>query len=409
MNIEDKIEDIAEKLDEILLNQDRLERLLLTITPYRRLPVDLQRRAAHLQNLADSERPATGGRVDTVKRMFDKLCKFSKIDMADGRWPKILAHTMHPQKGGITFKGGVQGAVPYSALVNRCVALKCFALAPGDVSPKASVEEAIRQAGLQMKTMHEAGLVHDSKVKLVMRESEGWAWKYGPPAGEGVFVKDGAKVPVKTEEDEDDGPIIPRKPGFDLAGFLEKERRKTAAENIIEKTKEEGRRMFKPKKEKPSVWAGIALDGDEEELEHDRKAGLTEKPEVESFEESECAQGLTTTRNLVEPDDDEIVEDDEDLDLEGLDAEDDEDGDGEPVVWDKSNEELERALEEDDDLADTTDDVDDDDLGPDEVEFSNPLREQFEREAEEAWAREEAALASGELVLVDGIPVARKK
>lgn len=363
MNIEDKIEDIAEKLDEILLNQDRLERLLLTITPYRRLPVDLQRRAAHLQNLADSERPATGGRVDTVKRMFDKLCKFSKIDMADGRWPKILAHTMQPVAGGITFKGGVQGAVPYSALVNRCVALKCFALAPGDVSPKASVEEAIRQAGLQMKTMHEAGLVHDSKVKLVMRESEGWAWKYGPPAGEGVFVKDGAKVPVKAEEDEDDGPIIPRK---------------TAAETIIEKTKEEGRRMFKPKKEKPSVWAGIALDGDEEEP-------------GESFEESECAQGLTTTRNLVEPDDDEIVEDDEDEELES------------------ALEEDEGEDDEDDDLADTTDDVDDDDLGPDEVEFSNPLREQFEREAEEAWAREEAALASGELVLVDGIPVARKK
>ena len=383
MNFDDKIDNLMEKLDEVLLNQDRLERLFLTVTPYRRLPVDLQRRAAHLQNLADSERAATGDRVDTVKRMFAKLCDFTKSDMQDGRWPKILAHTMHPWSDGIRFKGGVIGAVPHSALVNRCVALKCFALAPGDVSPKASVEEAIRQAGLEVKTMHEAGLAHGSKVNLVMREKEGWTWKYGSPESEGVFVKNGEKLPkvvkekwsgVEPEEDEEED----EKPtAEELARKAERRRLDEVVRvSLQQRDEEEPAKPAKPKKQKPNRWA-VAEEPEEEPAVW---GGIAVEPE--SFETSEAAQGIGTMKNRDDEEDD-VIEEDEDL------------ADTEDVV------------DEDETLTSTTDDVDHD-LGPDEIEFSNPLREQFEREAEEAWAREEAALASGELVLVDGIPVARK-
>ena len=37
------------------------------------------------------------------------------------------------------------------------------------------------------------------------------------------------------------------------------------------------------------------------------------------------------------------------------------------------------------------------------------VRERLEREAREAWEREERALVLGDLVLIDGIPVARRK
>jgi hypothetical protein len=90
--------------------------------------------------------------------------------------------------------------------------------------------------------------------------------------------------------------------------------------------------------------------------------------------------------------------------------------------WSSINkeEELETAEDDDDDDDDlleadkepenltTTTDLVDDGWGPDEVEFDNPVREQFEAEAEAAWQREQALLETGELVIVDGIPVARK-
>lgn len=235
---------------------------------------------------------------------------------------------------------------PLSLLVNRCKARKSFAVLPGEKSTADNVMKTLDELGIVTATLEDLGFARFSLVQVVLNKDT--RSRFNP-----VKWKEEEPETLSEDEEEDDEEPAPLP---------------------VRKKKDDGITFD---------WSSVGKDGPgDPALDEEEEDGLSE----ETFEESEAAQGVASipSRDLLD-DDEEEVEDVHDS-SKGV------------SPWQET-------------LSDTTDDVeeeDDGDWGPDEVDFPNPIREQFEREATEAAAREQAKLASGEYFLLDG-KVTKKK
>jgi hypothetical protein len=344
--------------DEIYEMLERLERTLLAVTPFRRLPLDLQKRAAELQR-SHTARTDPAEREEIAMREFEKMLALPNFKRESAKWPKALISRDFNREGipgrWATVKLPV---VPLSGLVNRCIQRAVFNIMPGEITPQDNAIAAVRKLGLVITTLGKLGCGEgQADVRVVHRK--------GFEMPDEMFV-------LVSEEIQPGSLSKPQKP--ELSPLQKK-----AIENMA--------------RDKANGYVEEELGEEEEEEEpapppirKPKDDGITfdwsSVGKEEIFEESDCAAGLASIPGR---------DDEEEVDIEDV----HDSGKG-SSPWQKT-------------LSDTTDDVDeDDDWGPDEIEFDNPVREQFEREATEAAAREQAKLDSGDYFLLDG-KVTKKK
>ena len=331
---------------------ESIENLLLAIVPWHKLTASQKEKLGPIMERANPKSVGDSGeRVKFAKREYLKLVNLSPAKRKAAKFPKVLI----PEIGDVK---GPMPCVPLSILVNRCRARKCFAPVTGEESAADNVIDAIAQIGLVTATLDELGILKFSDVRVVLTDAERSA-------------RNPISFPDTDDEDEEeeDEPIK----WTARAGSVR--------EQIEADLDEDEAPVIKPKKEKPAVWGGIVVEEEEEKkptlaermkAQHEKEvADGTYAAHVGSFEESDCAQGVGRFNPRDEPDESGDIPD----------------------------------LEEDDDLIE-----DDDDWGPDEVDTHNPVKEQFEREAAEAAAREEEAerlMSTGDYYLKNGV-VTRK-
>ena len=340
---------------------ERIERTLLMIVPFRRLPRDLQQRAAELQGHHDARTQGSDEREDIALREFEKMAALSPAKRCNAKWPKSLIPAGARQREGLPglWAGVNLPIVPLSGLINRCAARNAFKIGPGEISTHDNARASIKKLGLKVTTLHKLGLGGDAPVVIQPDfKMPGDPWKR---------VDDGAGQDDKGKPEE-------KKPNpMAWADKLAAEKRAGAGyrEDDEDDVGEEEKPAKSKKKEPAPVWGGIEIGEKAPTLAERMKAkheeeladGTYAAYAGETFEESECAQGIGT-----------IPSRDEDLSTTMDDV--------------------------DDDL------IDDDDWGPDELDTRNPIKEQFEREAAEAAAREEEAerlMATGDYYRKNGV------
>lgn len=250
---------------------------------------------------------------------------------------------------------------PLSLLVNRCKARKSFAVLPGEKSTADNVMKTLKDLGIVTATLEDLGFARFSLVQVVLNRDT--RSRFNP-----VKWKEDDELDSLLGDDDNEEPSpVPHKKVAKEPGPEDEEQ----DEELGEEDEDEPAPPPIRKKKNDDItfdWSSVGKE--------------------ESFEESEAAQGVVTV-----PDRDKGLSD-------TTDTVDDEDVD----------------IEDDENLSDTTDDVDDEeeeddetDLGPDELEFDNPERQRFEKDAEEAYQREQERLASGEYYLLNGIVTKKKK
>jgi hypothetical protein len=305
--------------DELYEILTRIERAIFATIPFRRLPLDMQRRAAELEG--NPARNIEGGarREELAIREFEKMAGMDIVKRKNAKWPRVLLPKLEARSDGSTVTTPLLPVVPLSGLINRLAARGVFAILPGELTPSDNARESVKRAGLVITTPRKLGLANDCEVQVVHAA--------------GFNLEEAHEV---TADDEKWEKEMERKPA--------------------------PVHTPKPKKERPSVWSGIVV-------------------EPETFEESECAAGVGRI-----PSRDEEEEPEEDL------------SDTTDIVERAAavREKIEQEL--DDDLIE-----DDDDWGPDEVDTHNPEKEAFEREAEEAYQKDQKLLASGDYFLKNGV------
>jgi hypothetical protein len=360
---------------------DRMERILLSIVPFRRLPLDLQRHAAEVQGVVAPV--PTNDRARVAMAEFEKMCVMDRFKRKPAKWPEALIQS---EVDFFTNGENTLPVVPLSSLTNRCAARSAFKVGPGEVSARLNAEATIKEIGLIICSLSDAGLERKNQTRVVHRA--GWKMEH---------------VEHVIEEPEDEPEEVKPDPMAWATKLVAEKRAAAGHREIDEDDVGEEDEVPKPKKkQRPAVWGGFTVeepspsrikssslagyleeeDGIEEEkpptlaermkAQHEKEvADGTYAAHVGSFEESDCAQGVGRFNPRDEPDESGDIPD----------------------------------LEEDDDLIE-----DDDDWGPDEVDTHNPVKEQFEREAAEAAAREEEAerlMSTGDYYLKNGV-VTRK-
>lgn len=335
----------TDTIQEILENQKRMERILLTLVPYRRLPLDLQKRAAELQG--DAQSADLNAREKVVMAEFEKMCALNRSKRRDLKWPASLLQDLHD-----LLENGENNlpVVPLSGLVNRCAARSAFKPVPGEISPQDNVRAVMRDLGLVVRTLNDCGLERKSKTQVVHRAG----WKHKAPE---------VKAPVPGDDDDEDEEHAPETSPFDKMAAINMARDKAngyVEEELGEEEEEEEDeeppapvKKAAPVDEVTCDWSGLSATADDVEEED------VDIEEEESFEESDCAQGVATIPGRDE---------EEEVDIE-------------------------------------------DEWGPDELldPEDNPVRAEFENRGEEAYRREQEKLASGDYYLLNGIVTKKRK
>lgn len=331
-------------MNDINTRLDEIERLLYALVPYRKLTT--AQKARSLELLGQPERAAVlGDRAKIVDKEWQRLVAMDAGDRRQSRFPKFLVPKMvRDAKEGVREEDALP-VIPLSLLVNRVKQRKAFKTDPTEDVPHA-IELIIEKLGLVTANANRLGIEggFDSVVQLVTTRE--FAEKRGAVKAPVVKVAKVVKVVKK--------PVVK----FSEAELeaIDMGEKPEVSEKQAERLARWSAEPEEPEEENalevanPQVEAlkGFDDDGDEEE---------------QTFETSEAAQGVALVG-----------------------------GDREEEVWD------DEVIE---------DDTEDDDWGPDEEEIENPVAAEFRRQADEAWEREQALLESGELVMVDGIPVAK--
>jgi hypothetical protein len=236
----------TDTIQEILENQKRMERILLTLVPYRRLPLDLQKRAAELQG--DAQPADLNAREKVVMAEFEKMCALNRSKRRDLKWPAALLQDLHD-----LLENGENNlpVVPFSGLVNRCAARSAFKPVPGEISPQDNVRAVMRDLGLVVRTLNDCGLERKSKTQVVHRAG----WKHKAPE---------VKAPVPEEEAEQEEPEV----------------------DVFQKQAE-----INMARDKANGYVEEELGEEEEDITFDWSS-INKKEET--FEESEAVQGVAT-------------------------------------------------------------------------------------------------------------------
>jgi hypothetical protein len=351
--------DIAHRLESI-------EALLLAIVPWHKLT---QAQKAKMGPLMERNAPEKTGSLEErkkfVKREYLKLLNLTPAKKLAAKFPRALisqdaGHKIHP-------------CVPLSILANRCRARKAFSPITGEDSAAQNVLDAIAACGFVTATLEQLGMLRFSDVPVVLtREAR---TQINPV----IFPPDDEdeEVPFKIDEDLLDEPRAATK------------KKRFFGDDEDEEVPPLAERMKAAHEAEVASGAYAEYGGSEED----------EKPDI-TFDWTKAEPYVTGPNDIHH-----------DLN---------EDGPGDPALDEEEQAEqldttdiVERAAsvrakieaELDEDLVDDEDLSDDDfgKLGSDEIEFHNPERERFEREAREAAERDEAKLASGEYYLRNGI------
>ena len=324
---------------EIIDRLESIESLLLAIVPWHKLTPSQKAKVGPILERNTSVVQDEGERKKFVKREFLKMLGLSAAKRRAARYPKKLIPAVGEEAPNVA---------PLSILMNRCSSRKAFAPTATEESATANVLQAIQDSGLVIATLSDLNIEKHCDVRVVL--TKGKRSELNP------FL-------FPEEEDDDEEPVSP-------SLTEEKPQAKTIFTPSYVKPEEEDEPAPPPIKKKKADegikfdWSKVAAE-DVEEVKAD--SGKTFDPELDEAEQED----LTTTTEDVE----EIVE---------------------RAASVRSQ--IESELDEDEVEVE-----DDGGWGPDEIEFSNPEREKFEQDAEDAYQEQQRLLATGDYYLKNGV------
>lgn len=268
-----------------------IEKLLFITTPFRKLPPELQERAAELFPPTEQNRVVTP-RVDIVLSLFKKIINMTKAQRKDARFPRVLNPHLTEEEVKSGQCGPLIKAAPLSLLINRCKQRKDFVMKVGDISQLNNIMNAIKKSGLVVTTLHDAGIQEGSEVKIVLtreaaieRNVPGYVDRSKKPVVEdkpaGPYAAFDAIVAARGEEPEDES----EDDDLVLAEL--------AAKRDSSESREEIQEALSKAEATPAPKIAVWDDSGE---------GPEDSAEEETFEESEAASAISFDRGAWESD-----------------------------------------------------------------------------------------------------------
>lgn len=141
-------------IQQILKNQERIERLLRLIIPVNKIPLDLQD--------SDTIYDIRSKRAALLMERFGNLCAITGKQKRSLRFPSEILPAENERIDIVLF----------STLLNRLSPLKDFAKRPGEASAIDNIETALGLSGLVDTTLGECGLREGSRTRVIMTTEE---------------------------------------------------------------------------------------------------------------------------------------------------------------------------------------------------------------------------------------------
>lgn len=152
---------------EIEARLERIERILLTTTPWKKLPPDLRKRAVELQEIAVPRPRGDLSRLEVLCGEFEKLAALPAGKRDKLHFPRELMPHIELDDDDQPVSRP-HAIVPLSILINRCENRKGFEPVPGEMEKRENIMETLAASNLVLATLHECGLRKDSDLRVVM-------------------------------------------------------------------------------------------------------------------------------------------------------------------------------------------------------------------------------------------------